>query len=138
MVGTDFFVGYEANKTTVICYTGRVSVTPLGDAKVEKNSGQTSSAGNSIAVSAGQMVIISTEIPPGGFQSNSTPPELLQASMTDTNVPDGPPPALRPHPGAQSNHRVRRSRNGMGNRDHAAEFQWRQRRVANRLRSESA
>ncbi len=63
VIGTDFYVGYEANRTTVICYTGQVSVTPLGDAKVMHNSGQAS--GNSIAVSAGQMVVISTEIPRG-------------------------------------------------------------------------
>ena len=34
VIGTDFFVGYEANKTTVICYTGVVTVTPIGNAKV--------------------------------------------------------------------------------------------------------
>jgi hypothetical protein len=96
VVGTDFYVGYEANRTTVICYTGRVSVTPMGNAKILKNSGETSSNG-SIAVAAGQMVIISTEIPPGGYQSSTTPPEILQASMTDTDVPDGPAPPVHPH-----------------------------------------
>ena len=95
VIGTDFYVGYEANRTTVICYTGQVSVTPLGDAKVMHNSGQAS--GNSIAVSAGQMVVISTEIPAGGFQSNSTPPDVLQASMVETDVPEMPPPAVHPH-----------------------------------------
>lgn len=96
VVGTDFFVGYEANRTTVICYTGRVMVTPVGDVKIMKNSGETSSNG-SVTVSAGQMVIIGTEIPPGGYQSNATPPEMVQASMVDTDVPDGPPPSLHPH-----------------------------------------
>jgi hypothetical protein len=95
VVGTDFYVGFGGNRTTVICYVGQVSVTPLGNAKIVRNSGQ--SSGNSIAVAAGQMVIISTEIPPGGFQSTPTPPDLLQASMGDTNVPDSPPPALHPH-----------------------------------------
>ncbi len=95
VVGTDFYVGYEANRTTVICYTGQVSVTPLGNAKVLHNSGQAS--GDSIAVVAGQMVIISSEVPPGGYQSNSTPPDVLQASMVETDVPDSPPPALHPH-----------------------------------------
>jgi len=96
VVGTEFYVGYEANRTTVICYTGQVMVTPLGNAKVMRNSSQSGSDG-SIAVAAGQMIIISTEVPPGGFQSNPTPPALLQASMADTNLPDGPPPALHPH-----------------------------------------
>ena len=95
VVGTDFYVGYEASRTTVICYIGQVTVTPLGNAKVLHNSGQAS--GNSIAVSAGQMVIISTELLPDGYQSNSTPPEVLQASMADTDVPDNPPPPVHPH-----------------------------------------
>lgn len=96
VVGTDFYVGYDANRTTVICYTGQVSVTPLGNTKIVRNSGQ-SNADHSIAVSAGQMVIVSSEIPPAGFQSSATPPDRLQTSMVDTEVPDGPPPALHPH-----------------------------------------
>src|SRR3989475_4780118 len=40
VVGTDFYVGYEANRTTVICYTGQVMVTPTGNAKIVRNSGQ--------------------------------------------------------------------------------------------------
>lgn len=91
VIGTDFFVGYEGDKTTVICYTGKVSVTPLGNAKIVKNSGE--STQNQILVSAGQMVVISSEIPPAGFESQSTPPEVQRASMEDTNVPD-PIPAI--------------------------------------------
>jgi FecR protein len=96
VVGTDFYVGYDANRTTVICYTGQVWVSPVGDAKIVRNSGQANANGN-IVVAAGQMVVISTEIPSGGYQSSTTPPELLRASMTDTDVPDGPPPAIHPH-----------------------------------------
>jgi len=96
VVGTDFYVGYEANRTTVICYTGRVMVTPAGNAKVLRNSGQADSNG-SIAVSAGQMVVISTEFPPDGYQSTTTPPEVQRASMNDTDVPDAPLPAAHPH-----------------------------------------
>jgi hypothetical protein len=43
------------------------------------------------------MVIISTEIPPAGYQSNATPSDVLKTSMIETEVPDGPPPALHPH-----------------------------------------
>ncbi len=71
-------------------------VTPAGNAKIVRNSGE-NNPDNSIAVSAGQMVIISTEIPPVGFQSNVTPSDVLKSSMIDTEVPDGPPPALHPH-----------------------------------------
>jgi hypothetical protein len=95
VVGTDFFVGYEPNRTTVICYTGQVMVTPTANAKVMNNSGQAS--GQSIAVSAGQMVVISTEIPAGGYQASSTPADVLQASMVDTDVPDALPPSVHPH-----------------------------------------
>src|ERR1700687_5183058 len=77
VIGTGFFVSYEANKTTVICYTGKVWVTPIGDAKVVKNSGQAEQ--NQIIVNAGQMVVISSEVPPAGFEPQSTPPAALRA-----------------------------------------------------------
>jgi FecR protein len=96
VVGTDFYVGYEANRTTVICYTGRVMVTPAGNAKILRNSGQADSSG-SISVSAGQMVVISTEFPPEGYQSTTTPPEVQRSSMNDTDVPDAPLPVAHTH-----------------------------------------
>jgi FecR protein len=96
VVGTDFFVGYEADRTTVICYRGKVMVTPSGNAKIVKNSGQADGS-NSIAVAEGQMVIISSEIPAGGFQSSAAPKDLLQVSMNDTTVPDGPVASVHPH-----------------------------------------
>jgi ferric-dicitrate binding protein FerR (iron transport regulator) len=95
VVGTDFYVGYEANRTTVICYTGKVTVTPMGNAKVLHNSGEAS--GNSIIVSAGQMVVISSEVAAGSDQASQTPADVLQASMVDTDVPDSPPPPVHPH-----------------------------------------
>ena len=95
VIGTDFFVGYDSNKTTVICYTGKVSVTPIGNAKVVKNSGE--STADQIMVAAGQMVVISSEIPPAGFAPQSTPPEVQRASMEDTNVPDPLPPVHHAH-----------------------------------------
>src|SRR5262249_42831015 len=93
VIGTDFFVSYEPNKTTVICYTGKVWVQPIGDAKVVKNSGQ--SMQDKIEVSAGQMVIISSVIPPAGFQPESTPSGVQRASMADTTVNDDLPPVVR-------------------------------------------
>jgi len=95
VIGTDFYVSYEANKTTVICYTGRVWVSPIGNAKVVKNSGESSE--NQIQVNAGQMVVISSEIPPMGFEPQSTPPEVMRASAEDTSVPDELPPIHRAH-----------------------------------------
>lgn len=89
VIGTDFYIGFEANKTTVICYKGQVAVTPLGNAKVASNSGQASAASNSVTVSAGQMVEITSEIPPAGFQTSNTPPDVLQASLSSTDIPAG-------------------------------------------------
>jgi ferric-dicitrate binding protein FerR (iron transport regulator) len=99
VIGTDFFVGYEANKTTVICYKGQVSVTPLGNAKVGNNSGQANAASNSVAVSAGQMVEITSDIPPSGFQTSNTPPDVLQASLSSTDIPTGGGGAAASHGG---------------------------------------
>src|ERR1700690_664991 len=73
VIGTDFYVGFESNRTTVICYKGIVSVTPSGNATATNNSGQTNSGSNAITVSAGQMVVITSEVPPSGFQTSSTP-----------------------------------------------------------------
>jgi FecR protein len=92
VIGTDFYAEYESNKTTVICYEGRVSVTPLGAVQVAQN-GQTSTTNNAISVAAGQMVVITTVIPPGGFQITDTPPALQQTTLLATDVPEtnGPP-----------------------------------------------
>ena len=93
VIGTDFFVSYEPNKTTVICYTGKVWVQPIGNAKVVKNSGQTTES--QIEVAAGQMVVITSVIPPAGYQPESTPPGVQRASMQDTTVNDDLPPVVR-------------------------------------------
>ena len=94
VVGTDFYVAYDNNKTTVICYTGVVSVTPLGGAHATNNSSNAANSGNAVTLTAGQMVEITSEIPPGGYQSQPTPGEVQRASMTSTDVPDLPPPAV--------------------------------------------
>lgn len=48
-------------------------------------------------VAAGQMVVIGSEIPPGGFEPQSTPPDVQRASMEDTVVPDPLPPVRHAH-----------------------------------------
>ena len=89
VIGTDFFVGYGNNQTTVICYTGKVVVTPLAGAKVVQ--GNSSGSNSAVTLLAGQMVVIGLEIPPGGYQSSSTPPDVARNSIKDTNLPDQPP-----------------------------------------------
>jgi hypothetical protein len=88
VVGTDFFVQYDNNRTTVICYSGLVKVTPQGVAHVQKESKRTYSDNNAIQVAAGQMVVIGMEVPPAGWASQPTPVEVQRASMEDTNVTD--------------------------------------------------
>lgn len=86
VIGTDFYVGFQSNTTTVICYKGKVSVTPTNGAHAANNSGQSDAASNSVIVSAGQMVEVTSEIPPAGFHASDTPPATLQASLTDTDI----------------------------------------------------
>lgn len=90
VVGTDFYVEYGNNKTIVVCYTGAVTVTPQGGAHASNNSSNAATASNVVTLTAGQMVEITTEVPPAGFQSQPTPGDLQRASMDSTNVPDLP------------------------------------------------
>lgn len=94
VIGTDFLTEYEANKTTVICYEGQVSVTPVGNAQVQNNTGQAGS--NSVTLSAGQMVEITSVIPPGGFHVSQVPPSKAQHGITSTSVSEKEPRAYNP------------------------------------------
>jgi len=94
VIGTHFITLVEKNKTTVMCIEGRVSVTPLGNAQVAQNSGQATS--NSITVNAGQMVVITSVVPPGGYQTSDTPPGVQQGGLLATDVPENPPATVRP------------------------------------------
>jgi hypothetical protein len=94
VIGTDFYVGYENELTTVICYVGSVSVTAVGTAKVVKKSDQAQASQASVTLSAGQLVVIGLKAPVGGFPPES---EVIQASMQDTNV-NHPPASAISHP----------------------------------------
>lgn len=94
VIGTDFLAEYEANRTTVICYEGSLSVTPLGNAQVQSNTGQ--AASNSVTVAAGQMVVITSEIPPGGFHVSQVPPSAAQNGILSTNIPEKEPRPIQP------------------------------------------
>lgn len=74
VIGTDFYVAFENNRTTVMCYTGLLTVV--------------TTAGAAITVSAGQMVEIAPETPSGGYQATSIPAALAQTGMLNTNVPE--------------------------------------------------
>jgi hypothetical protein len=88
VIGTDFFVGHANNQTTVICYVGKVAVTPASGAKVLKGDNASTAATNTVTLTAGQMVVIGLDVPPGGYEVTSTPATVAEASMQDTNVPN--------------------------------------------------
>jgi hypothetical protein len=88
VTGTDFYVGYADNQTTVICYSGTVAVTPTGEGKVVRKDEQSKKSGAAIILLAGQMVVIGPDVPAGGFLAAATPAALAHTSMEDTNVPD--------------------------------------------------
>ena len=81
VIGTDFYTSFEGNKTTVICYKGQVTVTPIGSAVAAGAGGSTSSA---ITVSEGQMVVVTSDVPPAG--PSQTPQDVLEASLSATAV----------------------------------------------------
>jgi hypothetical protein len=98
VIGTDFYVGFENNQTTVICYVGKVAVTPGAGAKVLKSDNASTGSTNTLTLTAGQMVVIGVEVPPGGYQASSTPGPVAEASMQDTNVPNEPVSVAKVHP----------------------------------------
>jgi len=96
VIGTDFFLDVMQDRTRVICYTGTVSVTPLGASHVlnQQNAGNTAGAGsqgasassagsNALTLNAGQMVDVGPEI---AAAVQPTPSEVQQASMSATNI----------------------------------------------------
>lgn len=83
VIGTDFYVAYENDLTTVICYTGQVSVIAQGAAKVVRKSEKAQSNQQQTTLGPGQMVVVGLKVPPAGFAPES---EVIQASMLDTRI----------------------------------------------------
>ncbi|MFZ3262974.1 MAG: FecR family protein [Terriglobales bacterium] len=88
VIGTDFYVSFENNQTRVICYVGKVAVTPVAGAKILKGDNASAGSTNTVTLTAGQMVVIGPDVPPGGYEATSAPAPVLEASMQDTNVPE--------------------------------------------------
>ena len=84
VIGTDFYTSFEGNKTTVICYKGQITVTPIGSAVAAGVSG------SAITVSAGQMVVVTSDVPPAA--PSQTPSDVLEASLSATAVVAEAPP----------------------------------------------
>jgi hypothetical protein len=83
VIGTDFYVAYENDLTTVICYVGKVTVIAQGAAKVVRQSQNATSNQGQTTLSPGQMVVIGMKVPPAGFAPES---DVVQASMLDTRI----------------------------------------------------
>jgi hypothetical protein len=98
VLGTDFYVDYANNQTTVICYVGKVAVTPAPGAKVVKSDNASPGTAGTVMLTAGQMVVIGLDTPPEGYQASATPAPVAEASMQDTDVPDQPVTAGKAHP----------------------------------------
>jgi hypothetical protein len=90
VIGTDFYVDVNSTRTRVICYTGKVSVTPIGSSTVlsQNSNGSSNGSGNSsLDVPAGSMVEVGLNIVP---VVQPTPKSLQEASMQATNLGDQP------------------------------------------------
>jgi len=96
VIGTDFYVGYDGNTTTVICYEGQVAVTAGANAQVQNNTGQGGASGNSVVLNAGEMVEITTIVPPGGYHAAHVPPSVAQNGILSTTVTEKEPRAYNP------------------------------------------
>jgi hypothetical protein len=83
VIGTDFYVAFENGRTTVICYSGQVSVASQAAAKILQKSPQATTSGQQTVLGPKQSVVIGNEVPPGGFPPES---EMIQTSMAETNV----------------------------------------------------
>ena len=102
VIGTDFYVGVTAHRTLVICYSGLLSVTPIGGAHVlnqNSSAAQQAAAQAAITVAAGSMVEVGDDIVP---VVKATPRSLQNETMTATDVEppragggSGPTHALR-------------------------------------------
>ena len=83
VIGTDFYVGYEKDLTTVICYVGTVSIAAVNTAKVLRKSQQARSDQRLVTLTAGELVVIGISPPREGFSPED---QVIRASIEDTNV----------------------------------------------------
>ncbi len=83
VIGTDFYVGYAKGRTTVICYEGTVSVTPIGDTKVLGSTDAAEAPDGGVILRAGQIAIMGPKIARG---ETLLYPVLMRAGIEDTDV----------------------------------------------------
>ncbi len=90
VIGTDFYVAFEKERTTVICYEGVVSVAPVDNTKILGSTDVPVGPDGSVMLRPGQIVIMGPKI---ARSETLLYPVLMQASQDDTDVPDVRGPA---------------------------------------------
>ena len=88
VIGTDFYVGYVKQRTTIICYEGVVSVSPLNGAEVLGSTNAAATPDGGVILHAGQIAIFGAKITQGETLQYK---QLMQSSKEDTDV-SGPKP----------------------------------------------
>ncbi len=84
VIGTDFYVDSIKGRTMVICYEGRVSVTPIGDdSNVLGSTNVPQAPDGSVVLKPGQIVIIGPKI---ARAETLLYPVLMQQSKDDTDI----------------------------------------------------
>ena len=101
VIGTDFYVAYDNNQTTVICYKGQLLVTPTSGANAANSNTTTTGVNAGVTVAAGQMVVVGAKDLTGGLQPAAASPMVLQTTIRDTEVSE------RRNPAGLSSHRTK-------------------------------
>ncbi len=83
VIGTDFYVDYAKGRTTVICYEGKVSVTPVNQSKVLGSTDVPVASDGSVTLRSGQIVIFGPKI---ARDETLLYPVLMEAGLKDTEV----------------------------------------------------
>src|SRR5579863_480018 len=84
VIGTDFYVDSIKGRTMVICYEGRVSVTPIGeDNKILGSTNVPEAPDGSVVLKPGQLVIIGPKV---ARDETLLYPVLMQSSQDDTDI----------------------------------------------------
>jgi len=84
VIGTDFYVDSIKGRTMVICYEGKVSVTPIGDdGNVLGSTNVPAAPDGSVVLKPGQIVILGPKI---ARAETLLYPVLMQTSQDDTDI----------------------------------------------------
>ncbi|MGO9517382.1 MAG: FecR domain-containing protein [Candidatus Korobacteraceae bacterium] len=105
VIGTDFYVAYDDNQTTIICFEGKITITSRACAAESgngnANKGASGGTSDTLALPAGQMIVIGAKQGPNGCQTVASPPVIVQTSLSETDVTEPPAGSQAGLPGSQ-------------------------------------